>query len=151
MSKRAKVYIWRSDRRYLNSKIIAIKVLPGSLPKVKLLYQSIDIFEGLFTAELWAVALYKSNWIYCTAWTINRVVVDPYTFNAVKRVWIDQNKKTYRSTNTSLTVQMYILAKIELLWNTHIHFNSFKAPKQHRKQCQKFCLPTQWYKTLWFQ
>ena len=39
-----------------------------------------------------------------TAWTFNEVLVDPYPFIAVKRVWIDQNIKGYGSTKTSLTV-----------------------------------------------
>ena len=37
-------------------------------------------------------------------WTINDVSVDPYPFNAVKRVWIDPNKKGYGSTKMSFTV-----------------------------------------------
>ena len=43
-----------------------------------------------------------------TEWTINDVFVDPYPFNAVKRVWIDQKKKGYGSTQTSLTATLYI-------------------------------------------
>jgi hypothetical protein len=29
--------------------------------------------------------------ILCTEWTVNDVLVDPWPFNAVKRVWIDQD------------------------------------------------------------
>ena len=37
-----------------------------------------------------------------TMWTVNDV--NPYPFNAVKRVWIDPNKKGNGWTETSLTV-----------------------------------------------
>ena len=41
------------------------------------------------------------------SWSIHNlffVLVDPYPFYCIKRVWIDQNKKGYGSTKTSLTV-----------------------------------------------
>ena len=42
---------------------------------------------------------YITYWLYIldqpvrTVWTVHDVLVDPYPFDAVKRVWIDQNKK----------------------------------------------------------
>ena len=34
----------------------------------------------------------RSHFFYqCTVWTVNDILVDPYPFNAVKRVWIDQD------------------------------------------------------------
>ena len=47
-----------------------------------------------------------------TTWLIHHffVLVDPYPFNAVKKIWIDQNKKGYVSSKTSLTVHtLYML------------------------------------------
>ena len=40
----------------------------------------------------------------CTVWNVNDMLVDPYPFYCIKIVWIDQNKKGYGSTKTSLTV-----------------------------------------------
>ena len=45
------------------------------------------------------------------------VLVDPYPFNAVKRVWIDQNKKGHGSTKKSLTVHTVYFCCFLLLFN----------------------------------
>ena len=42
--------------------------------------------------------------MYNTVWTVNDVLVDPYPFYCIKRARIDQNRKGYGSTRTSLTV-----------------------------------------------
>ena len=58
--------------------------------------------------------MYKKSSVYIlTVWTVNDVLVDPYsffvlvdsyTFYCIKKEWIDQNKQGYGSTKTSLTV-----------------------------------------------
>ena len=60
--------------------------------------------------------------LYCvanshTVWTVNDVLVDPYPFNAVKSVWIDQNKKGHGSTKKSLTVHTVYFCCFLLLFN----------------------------------
>ena len=44
-------------------------------------------------------------------------MIDPYPFNAVKRVWIDQNKKGHGSTKKSLTVHTVYFCCFLLLFN----------------------------------
>ena len=39
-----------------------------------------------------------------TEWAFNDVLVDPYPFTAIKKVWIDQNKKGYGSTKMPVMV-----------------------------------------------
>ena len=41
---------------------------------------------------------------HCTEWAFNDVLVDPYPFTAIKKVWIDQNKKGYGSTKMPVMV-----------------------------------------------
>ena len=39
--------------------------------------------------------LCKQSFLQNTVWTVNDVLVDPYPFNAVKSVWIDQKKREW--------------------------------------------------------
>ena len=48
--------------------------------------------------------MFKVGSLKHAVWTVNDVLVDPYPFYCIKRLWIDQNKKVYGSTKTSLTV-----------------------------------------------
>ena len=63
-----------------------------------------------------------------TAWTFNEVLVDPYPFIAVKRVWIDQNIKGYGSTKTSLTVHTVWSKKRSFKIHFLIQYRQFFLP-----------------------
>ena len=48
------------------------------------------------------------------------VLVDPYPFTAIKKVWIDQNKTGYGSTKMSLTVHIVHPGLASLLWLVYV-------------------------------
>ena len=56
-------------------------------------------------------------------WTVTDVLVDPYPFYCIRRKWIDQNKKGYGLTKTSLTVHA-VSPKYKMAWKESLQLYS---------------------------
>ena len=70
------------------------------------------VIPKIYTVGNCLLHLFKNKAMYVffrqyTVWTVNDVLVNPYPFYFIKRVWIDQNNKGC-FTLSSVQAQMYI-------------------------------------------
>ena len=84
--------------------------------------------QTILTAQVHTMYKYIQRGPSMTSWLIHTyfLLVDPYSFNAVKRVWIDQNKKLYWQQKQVHRMYKYIQRGPSITsWSLHILFALF--------------------------